>query len=184
MSEITKLDIGTFRHGVIKPSGKVHLIDGSGHALCGAGRSSYAHSFRNPRARVVSDPVDCKRCQEFADKHLPEPTFAVRVTHADNPAANAAEHLGLSEVAARWPHLGPLVRDPDFGSLDLSSGPVRVRIARHSPHPGDNGYDAGYSGMAENENPYVKDTPEHGQWERGHAIGVADANRLKEVGLY
>jgi hypothetical protein len=160
------------------------LIDYSGGALCGAGHR-HSGSYTAPRSTITDAEVTCARCLSFQEQLPPEPRFAVQVTSADNPAANTAEHLTATEIAARWRHLGDLVTDPSFlGIRATFEDLTEVRIAKSNMRPGDLGYDAGYDGVGIEENPYTAGTAESDEWERGHVLGHYAARQLKEIGLY
>lgn len=105
----TRMHGKDLRHGTVGHGNKVHAIYSGGDPLCGAGRSTLAHSFRNPRVRYVDEPLTCTRCQAIADANGPGQEYIVTVTRADNPGANFTQAMSATKIAATWPEFGSLL---------------------------------------------------------------------------
>ena len=58
----------TCRHGFVGNGKAVHLISERGQPLCGAGKSTLAHSAHRARVRYTDiQVVTCKKCRKYAD---------------------------------------------------------------------------------------------------------------------
>lgn len=119
-------------HGRVGHGSAVHAFR-DGALICGSGRSSYAHSFRNPRRIPTTEPITCKKCLALLETSPTTTTDTTQATVTEYQLADLTSMIVVDTGTRRyyW-HLGRLwytrAEDAHLHRQDVIGHGVRMEI--------------------------------------------------------